>query len=115
MGRADQQVRPIRDHTDTDKRSPWLQTPAHEHITHCRSVSGLRPSARRGVVMAVSKSMLELHRVAQELEKRSYGLDRPRRVTVQMAETPWTMDPRRHAQDRPRGATLVDPAPPASQ
>ena len=52
--------------------------------------------------MAVSRSMLELHRVALELEKRAYGLDRPRRVTVQMAETPWTMDPRRQARDQAR-------------
>lgn len=51
--------------------------------------------------MAVSKSMQELHRVALELERMSYDVDRARRVTVQMAETPWTRDPRRHGPERP--------------
>ncbi len=47
--------------------------------------------------MAGSKSMQELHRAALELERTSYGLDRVRAVTVRMAETPWTRDPRRQA------------------
>jgi hypothetical protein len=100
-GRSDVWVRPIRDLIDTDKRASGSQTAVHEHTTDRRSVSGLRPDPDRSVVMAVSKSMQELHRVALELARMSHDVERARRVTVQMAETPWTRDPRRHGRDRP--------------